>query len=162
MSDVMKTAALIHKVSSPNFELGPTAEEILFSATRAGARSARLSETTGQVAPGYKADLVFYDRDAIAFTPENDVVRQLVYCENGDSIREVVVDGRTVVREGICLTIDEAALLGEVRAATSAFLRHYESIEQANLVFEPHLREIYQRAWRRGVGIERLASAAPR
>lgn len=160
MSDVMKTAALIHKVSSPHFERGPTAEEILFAATRAGARSARLSATTGQIAPGFKADLVFYDRDAIAFTPENDIVRQLVYCENGTSIREVVVDGRTVVREGICLSIDEADLLAEVRAVTPALLRNYEAVEQANLALEPYLREIYERAWQREVGVERLARGA--
>lgn len=158
MSDVMKTAALIHKVTSPRSERGPTAEEVLYAATRAGARSARLAQVTGQIAPGFRADLVFYDRDAIAFTPENDIVRQLVYCENGSSIREVVVDGRTVVREGMCLTIDEPALLAEVRAATPAYLRQYAAVERANLVFEPYLREIYERAWQREVGIERLAA----
>ncbi|MGB9111720.1 MAG: amidohydrolase family protein [Acidimicrobiales bacterium] len=158
MSDVMKTAALIHKVTSPRFERGPTADEVLFAATRAGARSARLSQTTGQIAPGFKADLVFYDRDALAFTPDNDIVRQLVYCEGGDSIREVVVDGRTVVRDGICLTIDEPALLAEIRAATPALLREHEAVEQANLVLEPYLRAIYERSWKRDVGVERLAS----
>jgi 5-methylthioadenosine/S-adenosylhomocysteine deaminase len=157
MTDVIKTAALLHKVASPNFERGPTAEEILYAATRAGARSARLASSAGQLAPGYKADVVFYDRDAIAFTPENDIARQLVYCENGNSIREVVVDGRSVVREGICLTIDEPALLAEIRAATPALLRQHGAVEEENRLFEPYLREIYERCRRRPLGIERLA-----
>jgi 5-methylthioadenosine/S-adenosylhomocysteine deaminase len=157
ITDVMKTAALVHKVTSPDFSRGPTAEEVLFAATRGGARSARLGRETGQITPGFKADLVAYDRDAISFTPENDIVRQLVYCENGDAIREVVVDGRSVVRDGRCLTIDEDALLAEVRAATPELLRRHAEVESANLVFEPYLREIYERAWRREVGVERLA-----
>ncbi len=160
MTDVIKTAALLHKVSSPDFERGPTAAEVLAAATRNGAQSCRLGGETGRIAAGYKADVVLYDRDSLAFTPENDLVRQLVYCENGSSIREVIVDGQSVVRDGRCTTIDEDSLLAEVREAAPALLADHAAVERANLVFEPYFREIYRRCWGLEVGVERLAGPA--
>lgn len=157
MTDVMKIAALLHKVSSPEYGRGPTAPEVLAAATRNGAQSCRLGEETGRIAPGFKADLVLYDLDSIAFTPENDLVRQLVYCENGASIVEVIVDGHTVVRDGRCTSIDEQALLSEVRQAAPALLADYADVERANLVFEPWFGEIYRRCSAEDVGVERLA-----
>jgi 5-methylthioadenosine/S-adenosylhomocysteine deaminase len=157
MHDVMRTAALLHKVTSADFERGPTAAEVLAAATRNGARSCRLGSETGRIEPGYKADLVFYDREAIAFSPLNDIARQLVYCENGASIREVMVNGQTVVRDGRCTTIDEAALLAEVREAAPRMLADHAAVEELNRVFEPYFREIYRRCWTLDAGVERLA-----
>ena len=54
----------------------------------------------GRIEPGYAADLVLVDLDTIAFTPLNDIRRQLVFCENGSSVELTMVDGRIVYEDG--------------------------------------------------------------
>jgi 5-methylthioadenosine/S-adenosylhomocysteine deaminase len=48
MLDVVKAAALLHKVTTPDFEQWPTASEVLWAATRGGAASMRLAGKTGR------------------------------------------------------------------------------------------------------------------
>lgn len=123
-----KQAALVGRLSSPDWERWPKAPEILNCMIRGGARSMRLSDRIGTVAPGYEADLILVDLDAIAFTPLNDLRRQLVFCETGASVRMTMVAGRVVVRDGRLLTVDEDALRDEIRAAMAENHQVFERI----------------------------------
>ena len=67
--EVVKAAALLHKVTTPDYRQWPTAGEMLWAATRGGAASMRLAGKTGQVTAGMKADLVLWDLTTINFTP---------------------------------------------------------------------------------------------
>lgn len=158
MFDVVKSAALLHKVTQPDFEAWPTADEVLWAATRGGARSARLGAEIGAIEAGRKADFLVLDLRSVNFTPVNDVAQHLVYVENGDSISEVWVDGRVVVRDGRCLLIDEEAVLDEVRALGGDYLERFAKVEEINRVFEPHLREIYRRCCAEPIGINRFSN----
>lgn len=157
MFDVVKSAALLHKVTQPDFTSWPTADEVLWAATRGGARSVRLTDEVGAIEPGRKADLVMLDLNALNFTPVNDVAQHLVYVENGDSITEVWVNGEPVVRDGRCLNIDEAAVLAEVRELGGEYLARFSEIERRNQEFAPHFRDIYQRCCREAMGINRFS-----
>ena len=58
MWNVAKTAGLIHKITDPDWRRWPTAPEILDCLITGGARSLRLSDRIGRIAPGYEADLI--------------------------------------------------------------------------------------------------------
>jgi len=157
MFDVMKAAALLHKVTTPDFTAWPTAAEILWAATRAGARSVRLEGEIGQISPGHRADLVLLDLRTVNFTPRNDLRNHLVYCENGASVERVLVDGRTVVRDGRCTEIEEDAVLAEIRALAPALLARHERIEELNHAFAPYFTAIHHRCCAQSLPINRYA-----
>jgi cytosine/adenosine deaminase-related metal-dependent hydrolase len=157
MFDVVKSAALLHKVTQPDFTAWPTADEVLWAATRGGARSARLGGEIGAIEAGRKADFLVLDLRSVNFTPVNDVAGHLVYVENGDSISEVWVDGQVVVRDGRCLLIDEDAVLAEVRALGGEYLERFAKVEELNRVFEPYFTEIYRRCCAEPMGINRFS-----
>lgn len=158
MFDVMHAAALLHKTTSPEYEKWPRAEEILHAATMGGARSAYIHDQTGSLEPGKKADLVILNTKTLNFTPLNDVRNHLVYCENGASIEQVMVDGEIVVEGGRSTRVDEEALLEELRGRMPEFQEHYASVEKINRRFEPYFAEIHNRCCSRDIGINRFSS----
>jgi 5-methylthioadenosine/S-adenosylhomocysteine deaminase len=78
-------------------------------ATRNGARA--FAVDAGLLAPGKLADIVLLRRDTAAFTPLNDVVSQLVFCENGSSVDCVIVNGEVVVHGGRPTKVNEMEVL---------------------------------------------------
>ena len=60
----------------------------------------RRADSLGRLAVGCHADLALLDLDTVSFTPLNDLRRQLVYCEDGSSVRATIVAGRVVYRAG--------------------------------------------------------------
>ncbi|MFD9663092.1 amidohydrolase family protein [Rhodococcus sp. NPDC059968] len=153
MTDVVKTTALLHKVTDPDLRTWPTADEVLWAATRGGARSARLTDEVGAIEAGRKADFVMFDLRSINFTPVNDVPTHLVYVENGDSIREVWVNGQVVVRDGTCLLVDEEAVLEELRELAAGYLEKYAGVEERNRALQPYFDQIYHRCISESMGI---------
>jgi 5-methylthioadenosine/S-adenosylhomocysteine deaminase len=157
MFDVLKSAALLHKVSQPEYTAWPTADEMLWAATRGGAASVRLGSEIGAIEAGRKADFVLMNLRSVNFTPANDFAQHLVYVENGESITEVWVNGQPVVRDGRCLLIDEQAVIDEVAELGSEYLREFAEIERHNQVFAPHFRRIYQRCCAEPLEINRFS-----
>jgi 5-methylthioadenosine/S-adenosylhomocysteine deaminase len=93
------------------------------------------------------ADLVLLRRDTLAFTPLNDVMGQLVFCENGSSVDTVIVNGEVVVRSGRATKVDENEVLA---VATKSRERLNPSIERefaAARTMEPALAEMYFRVF---------------
>lgn len=157
MFDVMKAAALLQKITTPDFTTWPNAGEILWAATRAGARSVRMEGQIGAVSPGHRADLVLLDLRTVNFTPRNDLRNHLVYCENGASIQRVFVDGRTVVLDGRCVDVDEDAILAEIRSIAPALLERHGRVEELNRAFAPAFSAIHRRCCAEPLAINRYA-----
>lgn len=141
--DLMRLAGLVHNVSDPDPQVWMTATEVLSMATIGGARSAMLDHRSGSLEPGKAADLLMLDLDTIAFTPLNDVARQLVYSENGRSIEMVMIDGTIVLESDRLTLIDEPAILAELRELLPAYQAHHAVLEQRNAQFEPYFSKIY-------------------
>ena len=58
--------------------------------------------------------------------PLYDAISQMVYTLKGEDVRDVMVNGKPVVRDGKILTLDEAAILAkaeEYRIKVSASLK---------------------------------------
>jgi 5-methylthioadenosine/S-adenosylhomocysteine deaminase len=159
MLDVMHVAAILHKVTSPNYKLWPTADEVLRAATIGGARSAMIHDQVGSIEIGKKADLVIFNTKSINFTPLNDLRNHVVYCENGASITTVIVNGEVVVKDGALARVNETALLDELRSYVPEFQKHHAQIEALNREFEPYFAQIHRRCCEQDVGINRYSSS---
>jgi 5-methylthioadenosine/S-adenosylhomocysteine deaminase len=100
------------------------------------------------------------DLDTLAFTPLNDLHRQLVYCESGSSVRMTMVAGRIVYEHGQVTTIDERALRAEAREHAEQRRSADAPVLQAAAQWLPYYREMYLKAAGRDVGMQRWAGGA--
>jgi 5-methylthioadenosine/S-adenosylhomocysteine deaminase len=145
MFDALRLAALIHNQAGTDFNQWVTPVQALAMATSNGARALGLD--AGRLAPGMLADLVLLRRETPAFTPLNDVIGQMVFCENGSDVDTVIVNGEVVVDEGRCTKVNEKQVL---ELAIKARERLDPSIQRelaAAKTLEPALAEMYFRVF---------------
>jgi cytosine/adenosine deaminase-related metal-dependent hydrolase len=150
-----KTAAMIHTLSDTDFDRWPQAGEILRSMTRVGARSMRMDGQIGQLKVGARADLILLDLDRWSFTPLNDLVRQLVYCEDGSSVRYTFVNGRIVYNQGDFPGLDVRGLRREIRAMAESIQAQHCDTQAAAQQLMPYYRSMYEKAHAHDVQLER-------
>jgi 5-methylthioadenosine/S-adenosylhomocysteine deaminase len=117
-------------------------------ATRNGARAFGID--AGTLAPGKLADIVLLRRDRAAFTPLNDVVAQLAFCENGSDVETVIVNGEVVVDNGRLTKVDEEEVLRLAEQSRKRLDPSIQSELAAARTMEPALAEMYFRVFGRG------------
>ena len=99
-----------------------SAREALFIATRGGAEVLGRKDI-GQIAPGFAADFAIFDKDVIDFAgTQTDPLAALVFC-GPVKPRDVMINGKFVVRDGHLATMPLAPLLERHDKAASALLR---------------------------------------
>jgi cytosine/adenosine deaminase-related metal-dependent hydrolase len=152
--NVSKFAGLVHKIAEPDYRKWPTAHEILRCATVNAARAMRIDDV-GSIERGKQADLILVDLGTLAFTPLNDLRRQLVFCENGSSVRMVMVSGRIVMEDGRLLTIDEEQLKAESRELMAEYRSQYRAVDHWARELEPIYRSMYERCLQEPVPVRR-------
>ena len=151
---VAKMASLIHRVTDADYATWPEPKEILACLLRGGARGMR-HNGIGSLEADKQADLILLDLDHPAFTPLNDLHRQLVYCANGSAVALTMVAGRVVAEHGKVTSVDEAAIRAEIREHTAALHRELAETAKAAEQLEPYYREMYRRAAATDVGFSR-------
>ena len=110
MFEEMKFAAVLHNgVQRDPLALLP--KDVLAMATRDGAKA--LGRKTGQIAPGYTADLILVDRPAL--TPCHSVRDNLVYSANGSAVVMNMARGKVIYKDGAFLTLDLDQIKAEVK-----------------------------------------------
>jgi 5-methylthioadenosine/S-adenosylhomocysteine deaminase len=92
-----------------------TQEDLLRVATLGGARAMRWDDEIGSLEAGKKADLILLRRDDLDVLPSYDALHTASSNAGGAQVRDVIVDGRVVLREGRLTTIDEDELKARVR-----------------------------------------------
>lgn len=118
--DVLRTAALFAGLAKDTAE-DPTwfgAADALALATRTGADAVGLGRTCGSIEPGRRGDIVVVRPPR----PRGDPYLDVVWGSDGRRVRDVFVDGRLVVADGRCLTVDVEALLAEAEDRRRALL----------------------------------------
>ena len=91
------------------------AEKAYEMATLGGAHTMLLQDEIGALMPGRKADIVLHDTDRPEWRPLLNVINQLVWSADGRGVHTVLVDGKVVVEDGHCTTIDEAKLWADAQ-----------------------------------------------
>ncbi|GAA0226193.1 amidohydrolase family protein [Cryptosporangium japonicum] len=124
IADMMKPMNLmagLFKDARRDTSLFP-ATSALEMATVNGARAMGLADSIGSLAVGRKADVVLHDLDRPEWRPLNNYVRQLVWSADGRGVHSVWIDGRRVVDDYVCTTLDEEKVLAEAQAAADAIM----------------------------------------
>jgi len=121
-ADMMKPIALmagLFKDARRDAGLFP-AHQALEMATVNAAKAMNLSGEIGSLEVGKKADLVLHDTDRPEWRPLTNVLSQLVWSADGRGVHSVWVDGKRVVDNYRCTTIDEEKLYAEAQAAAES------------------------------------------
>lgn len=95
------------------------AAEALQLATEGSAAVLGMGGRIGRIAPGYKADLVFLDMTHVNLVPLNNAVQQLVNAEDGMAVRDVMIGGRFVLRDGALPGLDWPGIVQRARNAAA-------------------------------------------
>ncbi|MGD8599178.1 MAG: amidohydrolase [Anaerolineae bacterium] len=90
-------------------------ETVLEMATLNGARAMGIDAEVGSIEPGKRADFIVIDTDAPHLTPVWNPVATVVRSAVGSDVDTVVIDGQIVVQGRQVLTLDEEAIVADVR-----------------------------------------------
>jgi 5-methylthioadenosine/S-adenosylhomocysteine deaminase len=116
MFDEMRLAAVLQATRRQPGAL--TARDVLWMATRSGARALGLERETGSLEVGKRADLIVVDRDRPHLAPDASPYSTLVYAARGSDVRTTIVDGEILVHDFAPLRVDRAEVVARARAAT--------------------------------------------
>ncbi len=108
----MDLAAKLQKVTSGDPQALP-ASQALEMATIRGARALGMEKLIGSLEEGKRADLILVRLDRPNAVPLYDAISQMVYALKAEDVRDVMVNGRPVVRDSRILTLDEKAILAK-------------------------------------------------
>ncbi len=106
----MDLAAKLPKVTTLDPQALP-ASAALEMATIRGARALGMEKEIGSLEAGKRADLIMVRIDRPNALPLYDPISQMVYALKADDVRDVMVNGKPVVRDAKILTLDEKAIL---------------------------------------------------
>jgi 5-methylthioadenosine/S-adenosylhomocysteine deaminase len=114
MMEEMDLAAKLQKT----YRVDPRAlgaKGALEMATIEGARALHMEKQIGSLETGKKADFVVIGLDAPNAVPMFDVYSQIVYALKASDIQTVVVGGKTLLKNGKLLTVDEPAAIAKAK-----------------------------------------------
>jgi 5-methylthioadenosine/S-adenosylhomocysteine deaminase len=95
------------------------ARDVVWMATREGARAMGLEDTIGSIEVGKRADLVVVDAQAPHLAPGTDPWSTIVYSARGTDVRFVLVDGELLVQDFHLTREDPLAIAEEARVAAA-------------------------------------------
>lgn len=117
--EAMRIAAYISRVQGPDPRQWLTAAEAFEAATKGGAKALGMERSIGQIAPGFKADIVFLDLTSINYIPLNEPLYNVVFAEDGTGVDRVMVGGQLKVEGGKVLGEDMPKLAAEANVAVT-------------------------------------------
>jgi cytosine/adenosine deaminase-related metal-dependent hydrolase len=115
MIEALRWTAVLGKIMDRNTET-VTGLDVFNAATVNAARMLH-REDIGRIAPGAKADLLFWDAGAMFMAPLRDPIKNIVYNATPEDLREVMIDGAWVVRGGKVLNVDEREVSAKLQHA---------------------------------------------
>jgi cytosine/adenosine deaminase-related metal-dependent hydrolase len=115
MFDEMRLAAVLQAVRHRPGAL--PARDVVWMATRAGARTLGLEHEIGSIEIGKRADLIVVNRERVHQTSGPDPYSTLVYAARGTDVTTTVVDGEVLVENGASVRLDPGEVIAEARQA---------------------------------------------
>ena len=126
----MKLAGMLHKLRTVDYHKWLGAQEAIHMATMGGAACAGRKKELGSLEVGKLADMIILETNNERFTPANNYVNQMVFCENGRSVRDVFVDGKVVIRNGKITTFNEEGAVRKFREILESDMNWQKEIAQ--------------------------------
>jgi 5-methylthioadenosine/S-adenosylhomocysteine deaminase len=115
MFEEMRLAAILQATrKGPGFL---PARDVLWMATRAGARTLGREDEIGSLEVGKRADVIVVDRDRPHLAPGPDPYSTLVYAARGPDVRTTIVDGTVLVDDFESVRVDRREVVAAARAA---------------------------------------------
>jgi 5-methylthioadenosine/S-adenosylhomocysteine deaminase len=114
MMEEMDLAAKLQKT----YRVDPRAlgsKGALEMATIEGARALHMEKEIGSLETGKKADLVILNLDVPNAVPMYNVYSQIVYALKASEVETVIVGGKTLLKNGKLLTVDEAQAMAKAK-----------------------------------------------
>jgi cytosine/adenosine deaminase-related metal-dependent hydrolase len=115
MFDEMRLAAMLQAMRRGPGAL--PAREVLWMATRAGARTLGLEAELGSIELGKRADLILVDHARPHLVPGSDPYSTIVYAARGSDVNTTVVDGEILFSAGELVRLDREQIVADARAA---------------------------------------------
>ncbi|MCM3760941.1 amidohydrolase [Alkalihalobacillus oceani] len=112
MFEVMKSAALLHKVNTLN-TTALTADKVLEMATIDAAKAIGLEEEIGSLEAGKKADLIMVSLAEPEMIPSFSPLSHLVYSAKGNVVTDVIIDGNIVYENRSFTSLDKEKIIGK-------------------------------------------------
>ncbi|HVN55149.1 MAG TPA: amidohydrolase [Anaerolineaceae bacterium] len=116
-------AALLLARGAQNDASALTAKDVFAMATREAARTARVN--AGQLEPGMLADLILVELKSPSLRPfhDEDLLNMLVFCAKASDVRDVIIHGRTILRDRQVVGVNEEELLAEAEDMEKTLFR---------------------------------------
>ncbi len=115
MFEEMRLAAVLQAVRR-----GPgvlPARDVVWMATREGARALGLDADIGSIEPGKRGDVIVVELNRPHLVPGPDPYSTLVYAARGSDVRATIVDGHVLVRDFTPVHLDPAEIVADARSA---------------------------------------------
>ena len=123
MFETMKIAGLIQGGIHENEER-ISAKDVIKMATINGAKLLELDDKIGSVEVGKEADIILVNveekLDNIKLLPNNDIISNLVYNTNGNSVDTTIVNGNVLMENRKILTLDAQNIINKFKNTNKA------------------------------------------
>jgi 5-methylthioadenosine/S-adenosylhomocysteine deaminase len=120
--DILRQAALAAGLAK-DMRADPTwfgAHDAFELATIAGAEAIGMADRIGSLEVGKQADVVIIDTSGPAWAVPGDPIQKIVWSASGGDVRDVLVAGTPVVRDGRSTLVDEEEVAATAGAASRA------------------------------------------
>jgi len=117
MFEEMRLAAALQAVRRQPGAL--TARDVVWMATREGARALAIESEVGSIERGKRADLILIDRNRPHLAPDPDAWSTIVYSARGTDVSLTMVDGWILVRDFALQNQDVGAISSDARTAAA-------------------------------------------
>jgi 5-methylthioadenosine/S-adenosylhomocysteine deaminase len=97
-----------------------TARDVLWMATREGARALGLEGEIGSIEVGKRADLILVNRDRPHLATAPDPVTAIVYAARAGDVHTTIVDGEILVRDFTLVRAEQAQIVADARREAAA------------------------------------------
>ncbi|WP_419898501.1 chlorohydrolase family protein [Roseomonas sp. USHLN139] len=118
MIEAMRWTSVCSKIVDRRTQVA-TAADVFNAATLNGAKALG-REDIGRVAKGAKADLLIWQGESMFMTPLRDPIRNLVFSATAEDLQTSIIDGRTVMENGVVPGYDPVELGREVQKGAEA------------------------------------------
>lgn len=114
MIEALRWTAVVSKIVDRRTEVA-TASDVFNSATLGGAKALGRDDL-GRIAPGAKADLLFWEGASLFMTPMRDPVRNIVYSAQAEDLNASMVDGAFIMRDRVVPGFDMKQIAADLQA----------------------------------------------